>query len=141
MGGVGPGKRSTAGGRRLKVFFDGGCRPNPGRIEAAVVARGETWFFDDLGTGTNEDAEWLALRLALETAQSLGGGAFDLIGDAAHVIAVANGTARCRSAGSRDHLARFKEAAAAGAPRRVRWIARTQNLAGIALAPRNRPRS
>lgn len=25
--------------RRLKIFFDGGCRPNPGRIEAAVVVQ------------------------------------------------------------------------------------------------------
>jgi ribonuclease HI len=133
MGGVAPGAR----GRRLKVFFDGGCRPNPGRIEAAVVARGVTWFFDDLGEGTNEDAEWLALLAALKVAQSMGGGAFDLIGDAAHVVAVANGSAKARGEGARSHLARFHEAAAAsGAPRRVRWIARTQNLAGIALARR-----
>ena len=138
MGGLAAGKRPPPAARRLKVFFDGGCRPNPGRIEAAVVARGVTYVFDDLGTGTNEDAEWLALRLALETAQALGGGEFDLIGDAAHVIAVANGAARCRGPNALDHLARFKEAAAAGPPRRVRWIARTQNLAGIALAKRDR---
>jgi ribonuclease HI len=132
VGGVAAGRR----GRRLKVFFDGGCRPNPGRIEAAVVARGVTSFFDDLGSGTNEDAEWLALLMALRVAQSLGGGEFDLIGDAAHVIAVANGAAKGRSRRAVDHLERFREAAAAGPPRRVRWIARTQNLAGIALARR-----
>ena len=135
MGGLVGGDR-LAGTRRLKVFFDGGCRPNPGRIEAAVVARGVTYFFDDLGTGTNEDAEWLALHMALRTAQSLGGGDFDLVGDAAHVIAAANGAAKCRGRGARDHLARFREAAAAAPPRQVRWIARTQNLAGIALARR-----
>jgi hypothetical protein len=43
--------------RRLKVYFDGGCRPNPGVIEVAVVARGATYFFDDLGCGTSSDAE------------------------------------------------------------------------------------
>jgi ribonuclease HI len=137
LGGVAVGEGAARGARRLKIFFDGGCRPNPGRIEAAVVARGVTYYFDDLGAGTNEDAEWLALRLALATAQSLGAGAFDLIGDAAYVIAAANGAARCRSPSARDHLARFEEARAAGAPRRVRWIARTQNLAGIALAARS----
>ena len=26
--------------RRTKIFFDGGCRPNPGPIEVAVVAGG-----------------------------------------------------------------------------------------------------
>lgn len=57
--------------RRLKIFFDGGCRPNPGRIEAAVVVRGVPHLFDDLGHGNNSDAEWLALICALELAHSL----------------------------------------------------------------------
>jgi ribonuclease HI len=55
--------------RRLKVFFDGGCRPNPGRIEAAVVIRGVSYLFDDLGHGSNSDAEWRALICALELTQ------------------------------------------------------------------------
>jgi ribonuclease HI len=135
MGSVGAGGQQ-ARGRRLKVFFDGGCRPNPGRIEVAVVAKGVTHYFDDLGTGTNVDAEWLALLLALGVAQALGERRFDLIGDCAHVIDRANGIATCRGEEARDHLARFREAAATGPPRRVRWIPRTQNLAGIALARR-----
>jgi ribonuclease HI len=129
MGGVGAG----AGGR-LKVFFDGGCRPNPGRIEVAVVARGVSHFFDDLGVGTSNDAEWLALRAALRVAHGLGEGPFELIGDCANVIDQANGAAKCRSVGAREHQARFAQEAAAAPPSRVRWIARTQNLAGIALA-------
>ena len=121
---------------RLKLFFDGGCRPNPGPIEAAVVVRGVTHFFDDLGSGTSHDAEWLALRMALEVAQALREPEFELIGDCANVIAHATGLARCCTQAAADHEARFRETAAAGAPRRIRWIARTQNLAGIALARR-----
>ena len=64
MGGVAAAPRP----RRLKIFFDGGCRPNPGKIEVAVVARGVTYFFDDLGSGTISDAEWLAFRVALRVA-------------------------------------------------------------------------
>lgn len=45
----------------IKIFFDGGCRPNPGRIETAVVARGITYYRRDCGVGSNNDAEWLAL--------------------------------------------------------------------------------
>ena len=127
---------TQAHSRRLKIFFDGGCRPNPGRIEAAVVVRGVAYFFDDLGSGTSEDAEWLALRLALETAQSLGYVDFDLVGDCANVIAQARGLSRCRGAAAADHLVRFQESAASKPPRRIRWIPRTQNLAGIALARR-----
>ena len=26
--------------RRLKIYFDGGCQPNPGAMEGAVVVRG-----------------------------------------------------------------------------------------------------
>jgi ribonuclease HI len=132
MGGVG-----ARPGRRLKIFFDGGCRPNPGRVEVAVVARGVEYFFDDLGEGTSNDAEWLALRTALRVAQSLGEGPFELIGDCANVIDQANGAAKCRSAGALEHQARFAETAAPGTPGRIRWIARTQNLAGIALARRH----
>jgi ribonuclease HI len=122
--------------RRLKIFFDGGCQPNPGRLEVAVVARGVSYYFDDLGSGTSNDAEWLALRLALRLGQSLGERDFDLIGDCVGVIAQANGLSRCRTQASVEHRARFRELAAPSPPRRVRWIARTQNLAGIALARR-----
>ena len=122
--------------RRLKIFFDGGCQPNPGRIEAAVVAGGIATFFDDLGYGSSEDAEWLALIEALRLGQSLESGSFDLIGDSLHVVAVANGGARCRTPASAAHLARFLAGAAVAPPARIRWIQRSQNLAGIALARR-----
>jgi ribonuclease HI len=119
------------------VFFDGGCRPNPGKIEVAVVAGGVIHYFDDLGSGTSGDAEWLALLAALEVAQKLGRPDFDLIGDNAGVIAQASGAARCRSQSALDHLARFEALAAGGRPRRFIWTPRTQNLAGIALAARH----
>ncbi|HEY0148489.1 MAG TPA: reverse transcriptase-like protein [Allosphingosinicella sp.] len=120
--------------KRLKLFFDGGCRPNPGRVEAAVVARGTSYFFDDLGIGTSSDAEWLALLAALGVAHSLGVAEFDLIGDCANVIAQARGEAPCRSRSCLEHRERLQ--AASVQPRRIRWIARTQNLAGIALERR-----
>ena len=126
--------------RRLKVFFDGGCRPNPGHIEAAVVVRGTLHLFDDLGLGTNSDAEWLALIHAIELAQSLGLSNIELIGDAVEVIrqairALINGQAV--KGPMLDHAARFLALAAKAAPARIRWIKREQNLAGIALAARH----
>lgn len=122
---------------RLKIFFDGGCQPNPGRMEAAVVARGVTHFFRDLGHGTNNDAEWLALIAALRVAQALGVEDFVLLGDAATVIHQATGTWKCRSPALQAHLATFKALLETGGDRvrpvRIRKIARSQNLAGIAL--------
>ena len=118
---------------RVKVFFDGGCRPNPGAMEIAVVAAGRTSILRDLGHGTSADAEWLALIHALKVAQSLDATDFVLIGDAAGIIGQANGTAKCRGAGI-GHLERFRALTSAGAPPRIRTIKRSQNLAGIALA-------
>lgn len=116
----------------VKVFFDGGCRPNPGPIEVAVVAAGRTHVFHDLGYGTNGDAEWLALIHALRIAQTLGTDDFVLLGDAVTVIGPANGTVKCRGSAA-SHLNAFRELAGGITPR-IRYIKRSQNLAGIALA-------
>ncbi|MDB5704119.1 MAG: ribonuclease [Sphingomonas bacterium] len=117
----------------MKIFFDGGCRPNPGAMEIAVVVRGQAHVLRDLGRGTSMDAEWLALIHALRMAQSLGEADFVLVGDAAAVIGQANGTVKCRGVGVR-HLEAFRALAGAAGPPRVRHIKRSQNLAGIALA-------
>jgi ribonuclease HI len=117
---------------RLKIFFDGGCRPNPGPLEIAVVAAGRTIILRDLGCGTSSDAEWLALIHALTVARSLGAANFVLIGDAADIVAKASGSMKCRGADT-AHLQRFRSLVSAGPPPRVRYVKRSQNLAGIAL--------
>ena len=101
-----------------------------------MVARGQVHLFDALGSGSNGDAEWLALLAALEVAQSLGAGSFDLLGDSRAVIEQASGLVPCRSPAAKAYRARFEAAAATQPPRRLRWIPRAQNLAGIALARR-----
>ena len=125
------------GNAKLKIYFDGGARPNPGPIEVAVVIRGVAHVFEGIGLGTNSDAEWQALICALRLAQADGAANYELIGDAAHIIAQANGTQKCRDTASKAHFEAFKELAAANAPARIRWIKRQQNLAGIALAQRH----
>ena len=122
--------------RRVKVFFDGGCRPNPGRIEVAVVVRGVAHLFDDLGRGTNHDAEWLALIRAVELAQTLGLTDVELIGDALEVVQQANGLLQNGHAPP-GHATSFLALAANVPLARIRWIKRSQNLAGIALAARH----
>jgi len=130
------------------VFFDGGARPNPGRIEAAVVVRGVVHVLDGLGLGTNRDAEWLALIGAMTLVQALGLTDVVLIGDAAEVVLQANKALRsaralpcalpcAMSPAVPPHAATFLALAAKGPPVRIRWIKRAQNLAGIALAARH----
>lgn len=119
--------------RPTKIFFDGGCRPNPGRMEIAVVVRGMIDIAHNIGHGTSFDAEWLALIHAAEIARNLGAGHFLLLGDAAAVVGQANGATKCRGI-AMVYRARLMALIPAGCTVTVRHIKRTQNLAGIALA-------
>lgn len=121
--------------RRIKIYFDGGCRPNPGKMETAVVTGGAAMVVRDAGIGSSMDAEWLALIAALRLAQARGITDFVLLGDAAAVVAQANGEMAARGRAS-AHLESFRVLVGASPAPRVRHIKRTQNLAGIALARR-----
>ncbi len=105
------------------------------------MARGVVHFFDDLGHGTHDDAEWLGLIRALELSRSLDLSPIDLIGDSAEVVRQANMTLLSGRA-RHGHAATFLSLVGEAPPRRIRWIKRQHNLAGIALAARhqgNRP--
>jgi ribonuclease HI len=117
----------------LKIFFDGGCRPNPGEMETAMVVGAEAHIRRNIGYGTSMDAEWLALIYALSFAQALGPGHFILIGDAAAVVHQANGSAKCRGA-QLKHLSDFRALARETSLPRIHLVKRSHNLAGIALA-------
>lgn len=118
---------------RVKVYFDGGCRPNPGEMEIAVVVRGREYLRRGAGHGTAMEAEWLALIEALTVARELELADFVLLGDAVAVIQQAEGKVRC-PADVRMHYKRFTALAAGAGPVAIRHVGRAQNLAGIALA-------
>jgi ribonuclease HI len=119
---------------RLKIYFDGGCRPNPGQMETAVVARGVTYIRPDCGQGGSNDAEWLGLIHALEVALEINARDIILLGDSAVVVGQAHGTAKCRGVGLQVHLAQFVTLKPQFDRISIRQISRSQNLAGIALA-------
>ncbi len=125
---------SAARSGRLRIFFDGGCRPNPGRMEIATVARGVIYKRDDVGQGSGEEAEWLALLHAVRIAVELGVDDVELVGDSRSVINHANGVGTCRDATLRQHLEAYRTAVAVIPRVRLRAIPRSKNLAGIALA-------
>jgi ribonuclease HI len=123
----------------MTLFFDGGCRPNPGPMEIAVVTQGRASFRDHLGTGDNNEAEWLALLAALEIAIEATARDVLLIGDSTVVIEQASGRWPCRSHHLKPYLERFKARAASIPTLKLRQVARSKNLAGIALARRGMP--
>ncbi len=115
--------------KTTKIYFDGGCRPNPGVIETAVVIGGIADIRWDAGHGDNEDAEWSALLHAIERARAAGLSDVVLIGDSLSVIRQADGSQR----GRQSWLDRIRTEVAGFERLRFRHVGRKQNLAGIAL--------
>lgn len=115
--------------RPVKLWFDGGCRPNPGPMETAVVLRGIADIRRGLGDGGNEQAEWLALFHALEIAAIHALRDIILIGDSLSVIRQASGAQR----GEAHHIERFRAQAQGFDRVRLRHVGRSHNLAGAAL--------
>lgn len=117
----------------MKLFFDGGCQPNPGEMEICVVAGGEIYHQPKLGYGTNNVAEWLALIYSLKIAESLGQTEFETVGDSMLVVNQANGVWQCKSEDLKPFLAEFQQQRQKFAKVKISHVRRHQNLAGIAL--------
>ena len=117
----------------MKLWFDGGCRPNPGAITTAVVASGRSFIRSDHGAGDNNDAEWLALLHALGVARDMAVRDITVLGDAALVVDQATGRARRMAPRFRAYVESFTTLAAGFDRVTVRHVRRGQNLAGIAL--------
>jgi ribonuclease HI len=91
------------------IFMDGGCTSNPGRIAVAAVActpRGEviSETARDAGEGTNNVAEYKALRHAIELANLLGARRPLFISDSRLIVQQINGFWAIRDSGERARL-------------------------------------
>lgn len=75
---------------KIQIYFDGGCKPNPGKMEICVVIIGDgapqPKTVMDLGEGTNNMAEWSALLWAATIAQEKGYKDVEFLGDNITVI-------------------------------------------------------
>jgi len=78
----------------LKLYFDGGCRPNPGKmVICSVLDRGLDFVENrmHIGFGTNNIAEYRALIYGLEDALARGYKRIDVKGDSLLVISQMQG--------------------------------------------------
>lgn len=115
----------------IEIYFDGGCKPNPGACETAVVIPSlNLKFHERLGYGTNNQAEWLALIWGMMLALERGYDDITLKGDSQLVINQAKGEWQCRKPDLQTYLAEFK----AMRPKFKRiglvYVPRAKNLAG-----------
>lgn len=116
-----------------RIYFDGGARPNPGQMEAAVVVENGPRYRKDLGYGTNNVAEWVALLWALEVAAELGFDEFEVAGDSQLVINQAGGVYKVRQPDLVPLKAEFDRLAAQFPLVRLIWVPREVNPAGWVL--------
>jgi ribonuclease HI len=121
----------------MKIYFDGGSKPNPGKMEAGIVMVHDDGYRqpikdDRLGMGTNNVAEWTALIWAMTWAEQQGWSHIEIFGDSQLIINQAQGNWRIKQpefVPFRDEFQRLQRTVKAT----LTYVPRAQNLAGIYL--------
>ncbi len=124
------------------IYFDGGCVPNPGMMEAAIVSDNEVIceHYPDLGYGTCNVAEWIGLIKAITAAVTLDE-PVRIMGDSMLIINQANGVWRTKDANLQRYRAEYLFIlATAKHPIEVRHIGRKLNMAGLYISAIQRDR-
>lgn len=117
----------------MKIYFDGGCQPNPGKMEAAIVSECGSlkMHIDTLGWGTNNEAEWSGLIMALNFALQHDG-PVTILGDSKLVISQADGIWKCNSDVLKTYLDEYRSMLATAKNKiTLQHVRRHLNLAGI----------
>jgi ribonuclease HI len=123
----------------ITIYFDGGCRPNPGEREIAVVfacADPYLCYHDFVGPGTNNEAEFLALLWALDLSWQAGFTDIHVCGDSSLVVRGASGQGEIRAPNLLPYLAEYTALQKKFANILLEWVPRERNLAGIYLERR-----
>lgn len=117
-----------------KIYFDGGCKPNPGMMEVCIVVvdgRHEPvpHVVPKLGHGTNNIAEWSALLWAMSWAVENGWRDCEVIGDSKLVVSQAAGRWKINNAEFHSFKANF-DAMQSQLGVTLKHVLRNKNLAG-----------
>lgn len=117
----------------MKIYFDGGCKPNPGRMEICIVIeyRGHRvpLVINNLGYGTNNIAEWAAINMAAVEARKVNPEEVEFIGDSTLVVKQARGEWKIKDPTLKELYDAFKDTTK-GMKIKIRHIRREFNLAG-----------
>lgn len=114
-------------------YFDGGARPNPGKMHCAVVLGNEQFIEKKLGQGTNNIAEWTAMLWAIQIAQTRGFTDIHLIGDSELIVNQASGKYKVKATELIPFKKAYDEAVGAFHSVKVSWVPRAKNPAGWLL--------
>jgi ribonuclease HI len=133
--------RPTGSGDWTRVHVDGGSRGNPGPAGVGVViirpdGRVMERIHRYIGEATNNVAEYHALLLALERAQSLGCTDLEVYSDSELLVRQIQGRYQVKNAGLRPLFTKAKERIAGFRHFRIQHVPREQNMEADALANR-----
>ncbi len=116
----------------MKLYFDGGCIPNPGERECAVVSEdGSIKEHQYIGHGTNNEAEWVAFLWAMELAKPFACDPVEIVGDSQLVIMQAQGLWKCNMPSLIDFRDDFLSIKEEFKNLKLTHVKRKFNLAGI----------
>ena len=116
----------------MRLYFDGGCIPNPGKMEVAVVSDdGSVREHAKIHDGTNNEAEWFAFLWAVEIAQTKGWDDLTISGDSALVINQAQGLWRINAPNLQHYKKNFDEMRPSFKSLKLVHVRRHLNPAGI----------
>ena len=121
----------------MKIYFDGGCSPNPGQMSSCIVVcrdgeEPQAFTMKDLGYGTNNVAEWSALVWAVLWAKDNGIQECVILGDSQLVINQAQGLWKINNELLANLFKQFKQVSQ-GIELTLRHVLRDSNMAGIYL--------
>ena len=122
---------------KAKIFFDGSARPNPGKMRIGVVIETDEKVLEisrDVGEGTNNVAEYLALIEGLREALKMGVDEVEVYGDSTLIVEQVNGNYRVRDErlkGLHDEALRLLSSFRRW---RVEWIPERENERAHALS-------
>ena len=121
---------TAAASLAMTIHFDGGAAPNPGPMHIAIAVAGGARFMKQLGTGTNNLAEWEALLWAMSFALERGATDLEVIGDSQLVVQQANGAFKIRHPDFLPLKAEFDRLRLLFRSVRVSQVGRAKNRAG-----------
>lgn len=122
----------------ITMYVDGSAKPNPGLASCCFLfvhedGKVET-VFEQLGYGTNNQAEWSSLIIGLSHAKDKGIKKLHIIGDSRNMIMQASGQWIMKTSSPLyEYWKLFKEVAIYFDRLTFEHVLRHKNLAGIAL--------
>lgn len=117
--------------KSCKIWTDGGCSPNPGKMSCGIVIKSNSLKKDihvnsEFTYGTNNISEYLAVLIAIKKAKSLGFNQIEINSDSKLVVKGLNGNWKIKHPNIKPIWKKIKKEIQ-GIKFFIKWIPREEN--------------